>query len=151
MKLKLFKLLMVVGGLLILSGCASLGPEFTPVPAVPDGKALVYVYRPPHFAGSAVSFKIHHNDKIVTTLYNGGYYPYITNSGELELWAETESRASITLDLKPGDTKYVKGGVGVGFMVGRPKLTVVNNETGAKEIAACKLIPEQSQQAAKQN
>jgi hypothetical protein len=59
----------------------------------------------------------------------------------VEIWAKTESKSSVTLDLKPGDVKYVKGTLGVGFLVGRPNLTVVSNELGANEIKGCKLIP----------
>jgi len=47
----------------------------------------------------------------------------------------------VTLDLKPGDVKYVKGTLGVGFLVGRPNLTVVSNELGANEIKGCKANP----------
>lgn len=78
---------------------------------------------------------------MVTSLPNGGYYPYIRDPGEVEIWAKTESKSSVTLDLKPGDVKYVKGTLGVGFLVGRPNLTVVSNEVGANEIKECKLIP----------
>ena len=77
---------------------------------------------------------------MVTTLRNGGYYPYIRDPGEVEIWGKTESKSSVTLDLKPGDVKYVKGTVGVGFLVGRPSLTVVNNDVGAAEIKECKLL-----------
>lgn len=147
MKNKMVRLMILAGSMLVMSGCASLGPQFQAVNAVPSGKSLVYIYRTPKFAGSGVSFKIHHNDKVVTTLYSGGYYPYITSPGEVEIWAKTESKASVTLDLKAGETKYVKGDVGVGFFVGRPKLIVVDNGTGAKEITACKLIPEAAAQA----
>ena len=60
---------------------------------------------------------------------------------EVELWAKTESKSSVTLDLKPGDVNYVKGTLSVGLLVGRPNLTVVSNEVGASEIQNCKLIP----------
>jgi hypothetical protein len=53
-----------------------------------------------------------------------------------------ESRSSVTLDVKTGQTYYIKGEVGVGFFVGRPHLMVVSPEITEKEIADCKLILE---------
>lgn len=142
---RLGMMLILAASLLAMSGCASQGPQFEAVTAIPSGKALVYIYRTPQFVGSAISFDIHHDDKVITRLTNGGYYPYITDPGEIELWAKTEARSSVTLHLQPGETRYVKGAVGVGFFVGRPRLEVVGNITGAKEITACKLIPEKNQ------
>ena len=49
-----------------------------------------------------------------------GYFPYYADPGELEFWAKTESTSSVTVDVKAGDTAYVRGSVGVGFFVGRP-------------------------------
>ncbi len=131
--------------LLALGGCSSTGPIYTSVESVPADKALVYIYRPNSFVGGGVYFDIHDGDTVVTTLRNGGYFPYIRDPGEVELWAKTESRSAVTLDLKPGDTQYVKGGVGVGFLVGRPSLTIVDAETGASEIKECKLLEPGSQ------
>ena len=48
---------------------------------------------------------------------------------------------SVTLDVKAGQTYYIKGEVGVGFLVGRPHLMVVAPDIAEKEIADCKLIP----------
>ena len=115
-------------------------PAYTSVESIPADKALVYIYRKPSFAGGGVYFDIHDGDQVVTTLRNGGYFPYIRDSGEVELWAKTESRSSVTLDLKPGDIQYVKGEVGIGFLVGRPTLSVVDGATGAEEIKECKLL-----------
>jgi len=143
MKNKFMRAFILAASVLAISGCAAtLGPQFEAVTAVPSGKALVYIYRTPKFAGGGVSYEIHHGDKIITRLSSGGYYPYITDPGEVEIWAKTESRASVTLNLKAGETKYVKGEVGMGFFVGRPKLQVVDNATGAEEITQCKLITE---------
>ena len=142
MKFHPFKILLVAAGLLLLSGCASLGPQFSGVATVPSGKALVYLYRPNKFAGGGASYLVHVNDTLVTRLYNNGYYAYVTDPGETRVWAKTETTASVTLDLKPGDIRYVRGGVGMGIIAPRPRLTVVSNTVGRSEIATCKLLPE---------
>ena len=143
MKNKLVRTLILAASVMLMTGCAAtLGPQFESVTAIPSGKALIYIYRTPKFVGSAVAFEIHHGDKVITRLASGGYYPYITDPGTVELWAKTEARSSVTLHVRAGETRYVKGEVGVGFFVGRPKLEIVGNITGSKEIAECKLIPE---------
>lgn len=128
--------------LTLLSGCASLGPVYQKVDVVPPNKGLVYIYRPSSFVGGGVSYDVKVGEAPVATLYNGGYYPYFSNPGEVEFWAKTESKSAVTLDVKTGETYFVKGTIGVGLLVGRPHLMVVPNEVGAKEIADCKLIPE---------
>jgi hypothetical protein len=135
----------VVGSLLLLtllSGCANLGPVYTKVDMVPPNKGLVYIYRPGSFVGGGISYDVKVGDAPVTTLYNGGYFPYFSNPGEVEFWAKTETKSAVTLDVKAGETYFIKGTIGVGFLMGRPHLLVVPNDLGAKEIADCKLIPE---------
>ena len=130
---------------LFLTGCASLGPVYTPVASVPQDKAVIYIYRSPSFVGGAVSYDVHDGENgVVTSLPNGGYYPYIRSPGEVEIWAKTESKSSVTLDLKAGDVKYVKGTLGVGVLVGRPHLSVVSDEVGQSEIKECKMIPKKN-------
>jgi hypothetical protein len=128
--------------LLLITGCASLGPVYSKADNIPDNSGLVYFYRPSSIIGSASSYDIKNDDTVITTLYNGGYYPYFSPPGEKEFWAEIESKSSITLDVKAGQTYYVKGEIGVGFVFPRPHLMVVTPEIAEKEIADCKLIPD---------
>lgn len=131
--------------LLGLVGCAASGPKYEVAAAPPTGQGLVYIYRPGKFMGGGAGFDVHTGtkeaDRAVTYLQNGGYFPFYTPPGEITLWGKTESSASVTLDVKAGETYYVKGSIGVGFIVGRPRLEVVDNATGAKEVKECKLLP----------
>ncbi|WP_225072842.1 DUF2846 domain-containing protein [Desulfuromonas sp. CSMB_57] len=127
--------------LALLAGCANLGHVYQEE-LVPQNKGVVYIYRPSRFIGGGVSYDVKVGETPVTTLYNGGYFPYFSDPGEVEFWAKTESRSAVTLDIKAGETYFVKGTVGVGLLVGRPHLTVVPNEAAGKEIADCKLIPD---------
>lgn len=126
---------------LLIAGCATLGPTYQKTDKIPEGMGLVYIYRPSGFVGGGVSYDVKVGDTVITTLYNGGYYPYFAKPGELELWAKTEAKSAVTLDVKAGKIYYVKGTVGVGFIVGRPHLMVVSESVGETEIAECKLIP----------
>ncbi|TNF92924.1 MAG: DUF2846 domain-containing protein [Gammaproteobacteria bacterium] len=136
--------LVIAAFMAILSGCSATGPIYQEVDSVPDGKALVYIYRPGKFMGGGVVFDVHagnvEDDMAIVELRSGGYYPYFAQPGELQLWAKTESMTSLTLDINAGDRRYIKGTVGVGFLVGRPKLTEVDEQTGAREIKECVLL-----------
>jgi hypothetical protein len=131
--------------LLGLVGCAASGPKYEAAAAPPAGQGLVYIYRPGKFMGGGAGFDVHTGtkeaDRAVTYLQNGGYFPFYTAPGEITLWGKTESSASVTLDVRAGETYYVKGSIGVGLIVGRPRLEVVDNATGAKEVKVCKLLP----------
>jgi hypothetical protein len=121
-------------------GCANLGKQFEPVASMAADKATVYVYRPSRWAGGGVFYTVNAGSAPIAKLYNGGYFPYTASPGELELWAQTESKSSVTLDLKAGDVKYVKGTIGIGFFIGRPTLSVMDAANGQEEIKECKLI-----------
>ncbi len=124
--------------------CASLGTPYQALPSVPEGKALVYVYRPKSFVGSAISYTVHAGDAPVVKLVNGGYRTYVAEPGETEFWAKTEARTSVTERLEAGKTYYLRGGVGVGLVAGRPKLSFVPAEQGQTEIASCRTVPERT-------
>lgn len=133
-------------GVLMLSGCATLGPVYNKVDKIPEGMGLVYIYRPSSFIGGGVSYDVKAGENtIITTLYNGGYYPYYAKPGETEFWAKTESKSSVTIDIKPLQTYYIKGTVGVGILVGRPHLMVVSQDVAEQELTECKLIPEKKE------
>ncbi len=133
-----------IGVFALMSGCAASGPIFEPAAPAIDDQALIYIYRPGKFMGGGVAFDIHasagSDDVEIVTLKSGGYFPYYVSPGELELWGKTESKSSVTLDVRAGDVQYVRGSVGAGIIMGRPKLSVVDAETGAAEIKECKLL-----------
>ena len=133
-------------GMSVMSGCATSGPKFSKVEHIPEGKGLIYIYRPSSFKGGGVFYDVYAKDKVVTTLRNGGYFPYFADLGENEIWAKTEAKSSVTVDVKAGKTYFVKGGVRMGLLIGRPDLTLATPELGATEVAECNLlVPEQSE------
>jgi hypothetical protein len=140
MKKQRILLLLLAAATLALAGCVSLGPPFTEEPSIPEGTALVYIYRPGNFVGSAVSYLVYANETPVVELYNGGYFPYFADPGAIRFWAKTESESSVTIEVAAGQRYFVKGTVGMGFFVGRPYLTFVPQESGQIEIMNCKRI-----------
>jgi hypothetical protein len=122
------------------SGCANLGAKYTPEAATPTDRAAVYVYRPGSM-GAAISPNVQANGVPLSDLPAHGYFVYDAKPGELTLTAHTEATTSITLDVKAGETYYVKGSLGMGFFVGHPHLVVVTKDVGESEIKDCKLVP----------
>jgi Protein of unknown function (DUF2846) len=125
---------------LLFGGCATLGPKFTPDTTAQPNRATVYVYRTGSM-GAAIHPQVIANGVPLAELQPQGYFVYHAAPGELELAQKTEATTSVTLDVKAGETYYVKGSIGIGFFVGHPHLVIVTNDVGAKEIVECKLIP----------
>jgi hypothetical protein len=144
MRINLRKSFAIITSLLLLaflSGCAAKGPAFTQIDNLSTDKGLVYIYRVPSIKGAAISYDIYANEKPIFTLKNGGYFPYQTNTGEIEFSASTEAKSAITVDVEAGQTYYIKGSLSVGFLMGRPHLSIVSSDVGGKEIQECVLLP----------
>ena len=134
---------LVLSSFLLMTGCiTTLGPAYSEIDQIPDNVGLIYFYRPSALYQGGLSFDVKTGETVITSLKNGGYFPYFSPPGEKEFWAKTETKSSVTLDIKAGQIYYIKGEVGVGILVSRPHLMVVAPEIAEKEIAKCNLIPE---------
>lgn len=129
----------------VLSGsfavsCAR-GPMFTPLTAIPQGQAVVYVYRPKSPLGGAVSYFVEVNGTKVVKLKNGGYRPVVTPPGTIVFSAKTEALSQAAIDVVAGGSYFIKGGVKMGAFVGRPDLQQVHHAIAVNEIQRCTLLP----------
>jgi len=127
----------------IFTGCGAKGQVFREFEKPKENKGIAYIYRPSGFVGSAVYYDIHVTnettpDQIAGRLSNGGYVKVDLPIGENEIWGETESKSSVTLDIKDGDISCIKGSVGIGFFLGRPHLSIVDMDTCKTEIIGTK-------------
>jgi hypothetical protein len=138
--IKLTSTLALLAAELALGGCATLGAPFAADTQVPADRADVYVYRTSAM-GAAIAPTVYANEVPLLTLPPSGYFVYRALPGELTLEQHTEATTSVTLDVKAGETYYVKGSVGMGFFVGHPHLVIVPKEEGENEVRSCKLIP----------
>ncbi|MCW8821499.1 MAG: DUF2846 domain-containing protein [Sulfurovum sp.] len=133
-----------VSSAILLSGCSAKGPQFSEMQKVEKDKSLIYIYRPSSFVGGGVSYDVHAKksdgtDEIIGNLKNGGYLQYKTKPTEIEFWAKTESTSSVTLDVQANTMYCIKGEVGIGIIVGRPHLSIVDNALCTQEIKATAL------------
>jgi len=143
-KAKALSLMVSVGAVIALSGCGASGQQFAGFATPKQDRGLVYVYRPSGFFGGGVYYDIHVTnpstpDFIAGELVNGSYVQIDMPSGESEIWGQTESKSAVTVDVKKGETYCVRGGVGIGFLVGRPNLEIVDMATCKTEIVETKL------------
>lgn len=139
-KKNLLVLVVSISATFVFTGCGAKGEKFGSFKIPSENNSMVYVYRPSSFIGGGVYYDVHTNDdnnkdEIIGTLRNGGFIEKeITPKENTEIWAKTESKASVSLDMKPNETYCIKGGVGIGFLVGRPNLEIVDKTLCEKEI-----------------
>jgi len=95
--------------------------------------AILYVYRNGG-AGALVSYNLSLGDSVICRVTNKFRQKIeIRTEGAHELWAKTESKASIPINIKKGRIYYVRCGVGMGVVVARPTLDLVDSRTGKVE------------------
>ncbi len=142
MKFNKKSLVILIGSIsatFVFTGCGAKGEKFGSFKLPSENKSMLYVYRPSSFVGAGISYDIHTNgnnkDEILGTLRNGGFIEKeIIPTERIEIWAKTESKASVSLDIKPNETYCVKGGVEMGLLVGRPNLGIIDKTLCEKEM-----------------
>jgi hypothetical protein len=127
---------------LSLSACS---PKLAPLTtetasaALPPGTpyALLHLYRPGKMAGFMIGYDVHVGDSVGYRARNGSQGEVRRRvAGPLTLWAKTEAREELILHVEPGREYYVRCSIGVGALVGRPKLQQVSVTQGRKELAS---------------
>jgi hypothetical protein len=108
--------------------------KFEPVKEIPEGKGLVYIYRPGSMVGAAVHYTVNANDAKVSEahLKNGTYLVFFADPARYTFWAQvTNTRREVDLDVEAGKTYYVKGDC--------CELNIPPIEKAEKDILKCKL------------
>jgi hypothetical protein len=119
------------------------GPKYSKPDKFPETAGLVYLYRQHQQEFIVKSYIIKTDNKVIAPLYSGGYYPYFSTPGKREFSATYEAGTtytqwegtSITLDIKSGQTYYIKAEDRPG--PNGPHLVIVAPEVAEKEIADC--------------
>ncbi|QCD53442.1 hypothetical protein [Campylobacter sp. RM16192] len=140
LKNKVFQVCLLITVVFSISGCGAKGAKFSVFEKPKENKALLYVYRPSAFTGGGVFYDVKATIPssptiVLGELRNGGYIKAdLEANEEIEIWAKTESKSSVTIETKANETYCVKGEVGIGFFIGRPHLKQVDLEKCKKEI-----------------
>jgi hypothetical protein len=140
-------------------GCRSLASEPVPNPAsasVPDrvrvasgvsggesqtqeyrldeNCALMHIYRPGSTVGMVISYNLNLDNEVIFHVENKSKTTVkVTDGGLKTLWAKTEVRKELPIDVELGKEYYIRCGVRMGAFVGRPKLEIVDSQTGKVE------------------
>jgi hypothetical protein len=100
--------------------------------------AVLYVYRNGG-TGALVGYNLYLGDSLICRVTNRFKQEIkINRTGATELWAKTESRAAVPIELKKGKSYYLRCSVGMGIMVGRPSLELVSSSAGSREYKTVK-------------
>ena len=90
-------------------------------------------------AGALVSYDLYLGDSIICRVKNKSKQTIQVNKlGYNSLWAKTESKAELPVNLKAGHQYYIRCGLKMGIMVGRPSLELIDNKTGKMEFESIK-------------
>ena len=100
--------------------------------------AILNVYRYGG-TGALVNYDLYLGDSVICRVKNNFKTTLnITKDGFNSLWAKTEAKSEVPIDVKMGQTYYLRCGIKIGALVGRPDLELMNNKTGKLEFDSFK-------------
>ena len=97
--------------------------------------ALLYIYRPNVYQGAIIGYKIHlGKDSIICRAKNNSkYIVKLYEEGPTDIWGATESRSTVSPDIKFGHTYFIRCAIKMGAFVGEPSLTLMDTYKGLSE------------------
>jgi hypothetical protein len=101
-------------------------------------KVTVIIYRVNTFYGAAISYDLYANNNLLKKIKNNTYFATEMDEGHVTFSAKTESEVTLSLDLVPGNTYYLRCSVSTGVWVGIPYLELVSENVGVAETARMK-------------
>ncbi len=104
-------------------------PESPAVEAAGGGTGTVIFFREKKFAGSAIRYKVRENGAELCKLRSGTYCKVEVPAGKHEYVVHSEAKDVLTLEVVPGETYYVIGGITVGVFAGHPNLSPSDKAT----------------------
>src|SRR5687768_8660947 len=130
-------LLVVVGA---LQGC-TFGPYFRMVDPVPNGMAIVYVYRPTQDFSDSQSQSVYVNDRKVATLSSAGYTSYMTPPGIVNVKIRGLREAYMSFEVESGKSYLLKSSINKvssgSTATGIDVLSFMDDETALPDISNC--------------
>ena len=92
------------------------------LPAPKSGKGQIVFYRPGGM-GSAIKCTVRENGKMVGRVSGNRYYVIDAEPGVHTFTAKSEATDTVTVQVEPDETAFVKCKIAMGLMVGRPNLS----------------------------
>ncbi len=92
--------------------------------------ATLYVYRP-NSLGFLVGYNLYLDDSLICRVKGFSKHEIkITNKGAKMLWARTEARVEVPIEIEFGKSYYLQCGMTMGIIVGHPQLQLVDESKG---------------------
>ncbi len=98
--------------------------------------AILNIYR---YGGAIVGYDLHLGDSVLCRVRNNFKTTlHIKKEGLNTLWAKTESKYEVPINIEKGKTYYLRCSLKMGVFVGRPKLVLVDRKSGKVEFDSFK-------------
>jgi hypothetical protein len=142
------RILLAVIMVCTITACAATGEVF--VKSTPtSGNGLIYVYRPWRILGSGNAWYLSVNGVRMTTVTNGGYFPFDLKPDNVTFFAKLRpgigtllpaliqpEQEMITINVEPSEVYFVK----FDHKITGPYMELVDNNTGETEIQGLKMF-----------
>ena len=129
---------------LLVAGCAATGAKHeemaASMPALKAGEGRIYFYRQSTMVGAALSPDVKLNRDVVGEAKTGGFFYVDRPAGNFVASSSGETEKSVSFNLAPGETKYVRMYVNFGIVAGRLNLEVVPPAQGRSELSSLSYI-----------
>lgn len=100
--------------------------------------AVFYIYRPSG-PGFLVNYDLHLGDTVLCRVMNNWKTTIKVNKdGMNTLWAHTEAKKEVPVNVKFGKAYYIRCGITMGAFVGHPDIEILDNGTGKAEYESIK-------------
>jgi uncharacterized membrane protein len=125
------------------------------VEAPAAGMGQIVFFRPGNFIGGAIACTVRENGQMIGNLSNGKYFIVPFAPGKHVFTTKTEATDTLNMEVESGETYYVRCGIGMGLVAGRPNLAPSDKATFDEKSAkmkvkdAAQLGKEQAKDAAK--
>ena len=109
------------------------------VEAPPAGQGQVVFFRPGSMMGMALGCNVRENGALIGGLGNGKYFIQAFQPGKHVFTTHSETTDTLNMEIESGETYYVKCGIGMGVVAGRPNIAPSDKATFDEKSAKLKL------------
>jgi hypothetical protein len=103
-----------------------------------EGQGRIFIYRT-IVLGAAVQPSVKVNDAVVGSAVPKGFFYVDRPAGNYTISTETEVERTLSLTLAPGQVRYVRLSISIGFFVGHVYPELVDDAEAKEDIAGCHL------------
>jgi hypothetical protein len=109
------------------------------IAAAPVDTGQVVFFRPGSMMGMALGCNVRENGKLIGGLGNGKYFIETFAPGKHTFTTHSEATDTLNMEIETGETYYVKCGIGIGIVAGRPNIAPTDKATFDNKSAKLKL------------